>query len=191
MIEVHVITLDRPPISGCVRDAVHSILAAHLGRAPEVVADPLGKPVLADGALAFNVTHSGTLALVAISRQGPLGVDVEQHDARRDVVGLARRFFTAGEAALVASEPMQFWRLWCRKEAWLKARGLGLSGPLSEVDVRGNLPGWFIADLEVASGYAAAVAREGTSGEVRLLSHVRSAEILRSGSAIIARSASR
>jgi phosphopantetheinyl transferase len=171
MIEVHTFLLDGPPISGCAREAVQSILAAHLGRVPEIVVDPLGKPVLADGALAFNVSHSGTLALVAISGQGPIGVDVELHDTRRDLVGLARRFFTGGEAAMVAADPSQFWRLWCRKEAWLKARGTGLSTPLSEVDVRGDVPGWFIADLDVAPGYSAAVAREGLAVDVRLIHH--------------------
>jgi 4'-phosphopantetheinyl transferase len=186
MIEVHAITLDRAAISGCARDATRSILAAHLGRAPEIVVDPFGKPMLADGALAFNVTHSGTLALVAISRDGPVGVDVELHDARRDVVALARRFFTGDEAALVGAEPTRFWRLWCRKEAWLKARGSGLSFPLSDVDVRGDVPGWFIADLDVAAGYSAAVAREGPRGDVRLIPHDESAEILRAGSAILA-----
>src|ERR1051326_6340183 len=115
MIQIHAIALHRPATSGCVGDAGPSILPAHLGRAPEIVVDPLGKPVLADGALAFNVSHSGTLAMVAISYHGPIGVDVELHDARRDVVALARRFFTADEAALVGADPMQFWRLWCRK----------------------------------------------------------------------------
>jgi len=115
MIEVHALPLDGPPISGCARDAVRAILAARLGRAPEIVVDALGKPVLADGTLAFNVTHSGTLAMVAISQAGPIGVDVELHDPRRDLVGLARRFFTPDEAAMVAADPSQFWRLWCRK----------------------------------------------------------------------------
>ena len=187
MIEVHTITIDGPPISGCVRDAVRSILATRLGRVPEIVVDPMGKPVLADGALAFNVSHSGTLALVAISGHGPIGVDVELHDTRRDLIGLARRFFTAGEAAMVVADPKQFWRLWCRKEAWLKARGTGLSTPLSEVDVRGDVPGWFIADLEIASGYSAAVAREGAPGDVQLVPRAQTVEILHSGSAIGAR----
>jgi hypothetical protein len=187
MIEVHTLPLAGPPLSGCAREAVQSILAAHLGRVPQIVVDSFGKPVLADGALAFNVTHSGTLAMIAISRHGPVGVDVELHDARRDLVGLARRFFTADEAAMVAADPSQFWRLWCRKEAWLKARGTGLSTPLSEVDVRGDVPGWFIADLEVGSGYSAAVAREGAPGDVQRIPYARSVEIMRSGSAIIAR----
>lgn len=188
MIEVHVIELDGPVRSGCARDALRAILAAELGRTPEIHVDPRGKPALVGQGPAFNVSHSGGLALVAISRAAAVGVDIEAHDPRRDVVAVSRRFFSAAEAEVVATDPSQFWRLWCRKEACLKARGTGLTFPLSEMDVRGDIAGWLIADLEIAPGYSAAVAQHGGARNVRVLDQTESVEIRRSGSAIIARS---
>ena len=189
MIAVHRIALDGPPRPGCARDAVEAILAAELGHPPEIVRGEHGKPALAAGGPAFNLAHSGSLALIAVGPD-PLGVDVEQHVARRDVVALARRFFTPAEAAVVDADRGAFWRLWCRKEAWFKAHGTGLVLPLDEIDVRGDVVGWLLADVDVGAGYAAAVACAG-GGEVQLVDHARSEDIRRSGSAIIARSTSR
>jgi 4'-phosphopantetheinyl transferase len=185
VIDVHRITLDGPPRSGCARGALHALLAAILGQPPDIRVDAHGKPALAGDGPAFNVAHSGSLALIAIGLR-PLGVDVELRDLRRDANAIARRFFTAGEAALVAAEPGQFFRLWCRKEAWLKALGTGLRLPLDEVDVRGELAGWTLVDVDVGERYAAAVACEGHE-PVRLVDPADSDDMRRSGSAIIAR----
>lgn len=161
MITVYRVRLGAAARSGSADAALHAILVHELGEAPEIARDGHGKPYLVGRELAFNVAHSGELAVIAIARGGvELGVDVEEHRDRIDVTAVARRFFTAAEAAAVAAEPRQFFRLWCRKEAWLKARGTGLVGlPLSEVDMRvGAPPGWFLEDLAVGDGYSGAVA---------------------------------
>jgi 4'-phosphopantetheinyl transferase superfamily len=146
---------------------VHSILCKYVG-APELVRDGNGKPQLVGGALHFNLSHSGELALVAVS-DAPVGVDIEQHRAIADPVAFARRL------QFETTDPHELMRSWCRKEAWLKAQGIGLAGVTARMDLRG----WFVADLEIAAGYSAAVARAGEPTEISVIDW--------SGAAIIAR----
>ena len=186
VIDIYRIRLDQPATSGCVDAVLHAILAARLGRPPQTAIGPHGKPFLTSGDLEFNVSHSGALALIAVSEAGPIGVDVEQHHALHDPAAFARRFFTVDEAAGVGGDPVALFRLWCRKEAWLKARGVGLVLPLDRVDVREAPPGWLLADLDVAPGYSAAVAREGAPAEIRLID-----DSVRSGEVAISRKISR
>lgn len=144
-----------------------------------------GKPILAGGlhpSLQFNLSHSGDLVLIALSRGRALGVDVEQ--MRMDVAAkeIAARFFSADECRGLASvapaeQHAAFFSCWTRKEAYLKARGDGLSLPLAQFDVS-FLPGdpprllatrhdpadlhrWILHALEGGEGYQAALAVEG------------------------------
>lgn len=102
---------------------------------------PLGKPWLPDHAgLHFSLSHSGALALIAVGYRGPLGVDVECLRAVPDALVLAERHFTPMEnRALKAVESSQrtraFLTCWTRKEACLKAIGLGLGLDPSTVEV--------------------------------------------------------
>lgn len=122
----------------------------------EIVCDEHGKPRLARGGLEFNLSHSGGLALIAVSQTRPVGVDIEQLRPGRDFLALAERAFAPDAAAQVREaapeeRPPVFYRHWVRHEARLKCLGVGLSGtaPSASVEVR---------DLDVAAGYAAAVA---------------------------------
>jgi 4'-phosphopantetheinyl transferase len=134
---------------------------------------PQGKPALErGGALSFSMSHSNGLALVALARGREVGVDVEWCARGIDALDIARQFFSEREAdALAALGPSQrrsaFFRLWTRKEALLKATGLGLSVPLREVEA---LPApstcdpaarWSCVQFAPADGYAAAVAAAG------------------------------
>lgn len=101
-----------------------------------------GKPELlrpmAD--LHFNLSHSDGLALIAVSSEGPVGVDLEWMRPVQDLAELAREHFTAQEAegllALPADERLAtFLRVWTRKEACLKAWGVGLEWPGRDLDV--------------------------------------------------------
>jgi len=81
------------------------------------------------------------MAACAISRQWPVGVDVEQVRRRDDLPGLAKRYFSCTEAAEVGSgegafQTRRFYAYWTLKEAYLKARGAGLSLPLTDVSFR-------------------------------------------------------
>jgi 4'-phosphopantetheinyl transferase len=132
----------------------------HCGRAGH------GKPHLADRSdLDFSLSHSGGLALIAVARGRRVGADVERVRPRTDVLAIARGSLSARERQAIASEGTDgarraaFFRCWTRKEAYLKALGVGLAGGLdADPDEAG---GWQVSTLPVAPGYAAAVAAEG------------------------------
>jgi len=93
-----------------------------------------GKPSI-EGDVRFNVSHSGEVALLAFARGVELGVDVEQVRADIDIPGLARISFSPEERAALFACPVEerltaFYALWTRKEAYIKAIGLGLAMPL-------------------------------------------------------------
>lgn len=84
----------------------------------------------------FNWSHTRDALVIAVS-DAVVGVDVERLPLRHDAQRLARRFFTAHEAAAVsaAQDPdARFAELWTRKEAYLKYTGTGLSVPLDSFD---------------------------------------------------------
>lgn len=177
--------------------AQDQILAAYLGVEPQdlqYATLPAGKPVLADGALEFNLSHSGELALVAVSRDLEVGVDLEHPRSFRNEAGIARRICTARELEHLAAadDNDELLRLWVRKEAVVKATGEGLARSVNQIDVldRRVTSGWSCLDLPDvgsqgvrADGYRAAVAlpdRPGTS--VVLRSFREQAERLNPGS---------
>lgn len=87
-----------------------------------------GKPYLArHNDIHFNLSHSGTIAVCAVS-DCPVGVDTEQPQQCRE--GVARRFFTKDEVDYVRNREDRdkaFIKIWVRKESYLKLLGLGLS----------------------------------------------------------------
>jgi 4'-phosphopantetheinyl transferase len=119
------------------RAALRLLLGAALRRPAatlELVTEAAGKPVLADGAAAFNVSHSGGAVVIAIARR-PIGIDVEATRRVGDRQGLAARFFHPEEARELAglADPAgaaAFLRCWTRKEAVVKALGTGIGEPL-------------------------------------------------------------
>ena len=169
------------------------LLAAYLDRPASSVAldeDARGKPRLASsisasGAadrLEFNWSHSGDFALVALARGCALGVDIERFGKDQRSLEIARRFFDPAEAdALARLEPAArdraFIKLWCAKEAVLKAVGEGLSfglarlafvqranadWSLQQVDpALGEAPDWRLTSFEAAPGYLGALAWRG------------------------------
>jgi 4'-phosphopantetheinyl transferase len=163
--------------------ACHGILRMLLGRtldrAPAALHFDMtghGKPVLRTGELRFNLSHSHHLALFAISRDVTVGCDIELHDARFLSEGIPEHFFSPAENAELRTVPQAeqltaFFAGWTRKEAYVKARGLGLSLPLNSFDVslapstqpalyRG-CEGWSARAFEPAPHYSAAVIAEG------------------------------
>lgn len=102
-----------------------------------------GKPALKGQGvdqLHFNLAHSHDLALIAVTRAAPVGVDVERIRPMRDADRIAERFFSAREAEAfrnvpAAEQDAAFFALWTRKEAWLKATGDGISESLSKFEV--------------------------------------------------------
>jgi len=123
------------------RGVLRCLLGCHLGLPPEAVPislSPHGKPecVSPGSDSAFSLSRSGDLILVAMGRGRPVGVDVEYVGRNVPVLQLARRFLAAEEADTIASMRNEgrhrlFFEIWVRKEAYLKALGLGLSIPLA------------------------------------------------------------
>lgn len=144
-----------------------------------------GKPRLSPRAdharVEFNLSHSGDIAILAITRGPAVGVDVEQVIQVSDLQEMARRFFSAYENAALNKIPSDarhfaFYCCWTRKEAFLKALGHGLAHPLDSFDVsldercprlvavRGDRKAsskWTLFHVRPAPGYVAALAVEG------------------------------
>ena len=162
--------------------ATRSILGQRLSVSPELLqftAGQFGKPELIGGGdLQFNLSHSGDLALLAVTHGAAVGVDVEQLDRVRRGGEAIERFLSARErhdlAQLSGNErETALARLWVCKEAWLKATGEGLSRPLDSFDMAfdGGQPrvaavrpysadavGWTMSLLELNEPYTAALA---------------------------------
>ncbi|HEX5415197.1 MAG TPA: 4'-phosphopantetheinyl transferase superfamily protein, partial [Chloroflexota bacterium] len=127
-----------------VRGWLRTMLAAYLDDAPanlRFTYGSHGKPAIASRNppdLRFNLSHSADVALLAVTRGREVGVDVELR--RGGKLRLAERFFAADEVARLRSLPADeqeraFYRCWTRKEAFVKARGEGLSLPLRRFSV--------------------------------------------------------
>jgi 4'-phosphopantetheinyl transferase len=152
------------------------ILSAYLDSRPEALrfgSGAHGKPYLIGAeTLSFNLSHSHGLAALAVGRGMVLGVDVERCRALTDRDGLIGRFFSTTEQASYLALPEAerdegFFRLWTRKEAYIKALGEGLSCPLDSFTVSIGaraailapvLPGWSLHHFEPAEGYLGALA---------------------------------
>ena len=128
----------------------------------------------------FNLAHSGDLALIAVSLNRGVGVDIERQRWKDSLERIASRYFSPRECELVrAAAPAEkancFFSLWTRKEAILKATGSGIRD-LSKIEVVPELQvtmedsgvdRWTLMDLPPISEFASALAVEGPG--VRLL----------------------
>jgi 4'-phosphopantetheinyl transferase len=126
------------------RARLRQILASYLDLAPESLRfnyGPSGKPVL-DGpladSLAFNLSHSGGWGLCAVTRGFEVGVDIERLDRKVNYEQLAKGFFSECERDYLQGvsshrRRRQFFRIWTRKEAWLKGKGGGFSEPDQDI----------------------------------------------------------
>ena len=171
------------------RALLRTLLGSYVGCDPERLTflySNTNKPSLGSGHSAgqveFNVSHSGSKALLAFAHRREVGVDVEQIRNNFDHESLARRFFSSVEqkelAALQPSERCRgFFRAWTRKEAFIKANGAGLSLPLDGFDVS-LTPGeqnalqatrpdgreaslWSLREIDAGEGYEAALCVKG------------------------------
>ena len=170
------------------RGLLRVILAGYLQARPQqlrFIYGAHGKPSLADefggGALQFNLSHSHGQALYAVACRRQVGVDIEQVRSDFTWLEIARRFFSPGEVDTLGSLPPEqqteaFFNCWTRKEAYIKARGEGLSLPLDQFSVS-LAPGepaallscsrpqeslrWSLQGVKVGQGFVASLAVEG------------------------------
>ena len=145
--------------------ALRAILSSVTGAPLEFAFHEKGKPYLVSAPeVRFNLAHSHEMALVAVTRDVEIGVDIEQIRKLPEYVAIAQRFFPAGHPA--PSSVRDFFRHWTRFEALLKAHGAGLYG------AGATPPGeWSITELDVDPRFAAAVAVEGALPSVILHEH--------------------
>jgi 4'-phosphopantetheinyl transferase len=174
---------------------LRSILGRYLGVAPgdvKFIQGAYGKPALAEpfaiDGIDFNMSHSEAVGLYAFARRRDVGIDVERGRADFATRDVAEKFFSPREVAELFGLPESlqcraFFNCWTRKEAYIKARGMGLSLPLDQFDVS-LLPGepaellhtsgdpteasrWCLQELNAGAGYAAALAVAGSGWRLR------------------------
>lgn len=165
------------------RGTLRTLLAQYLGITPQEVHFRYavrGKPALeGESGLCFNVSHTDGLALMAFVMRRTIGIDVENLVRGVDAQRLAERFFSERERQALRSlrgDELQaaFFRCWTRKEAYIKAKGDGLSLALDQFDVSiaeqdhdallatrpdpTEAARWTVCDVPMGTGYVAAVA---------------------------------
>ena len=179
------------------RGVLRDLLGRYLQTQPDhirFVYNAFGKPDLSPefgDRLKFNLSHSASLALIAIATTRNVGVDVEYIRAQSDYTDIARRFFSKAEVEYLLALPSHlyaeaFFSCWTKKEAYLKACGEGLTIPLNSFSVplttdpthtpvdlyvasKDIIPAkrWSLYTLRPAPGYAGALAIEGTGWRLR------------------------
>lgn len=179
------------------RACLRILLGGYLGRPPaklEFHYGPCGKPELAhresQTGLRFNLAHSKSTALVGVASKQEIGIDVEHWRNMTDGKDIAERFFAREEIEQLNSLQPERWQqgffaCWTRKEAYIKARGEGLSVPLNEfaITVRADnrvailhsdidpkdVDRWSVQELQPGAECSAAVVVEGSGWSIRQL----------------------
>jgi len=161
------------------------ILGSYLGMLPDHVQflyGTFGKPELdpqsCPSYLSFNISHSAGLALLAVTTGAQVGIDVERIRLDMAYEEIVAQFFSAREIAMLRALPVEmraeaFFYGWTRKEAYIKAKGYGLSLPLDRFTVSldptaaelldvaddpRDRERWLLHSLIPGAGYAAALA---------------------------------
>lgn len=178
------------------RGLLRILLGRVTGRPPESLVfryGVKGKPFLADpapdprAALQFNLSNSANGVLIAVARGGEIGVDIEALRPMDDAAELVERFFAPSERSTFSRLPPEerttgFFSGWTRKEAYVKARGDGLSLPTTEFEITlgpreparlerferepAEVGRWSFAAFEPARGFLGALAIEGREREL-------------------------
>ncbi|MCU1241290.1 MAG: 4-phosphopantetheinyl transferase [Candidatus Acidoferrum typicum] len=170
------------------RGILRGLLATYLEIDPvrvEFRYGPQGKPspsAVHNSQICFSMSHSQGMGVFAFTSDCEVGVDVEQIKANFKGMEIASHFFSGEEIAALAKLPPElateaFFGCWTRKEAYIKARGQGLSIPLASFTVRfadskqllrdeEGTP-WACYALEPAAGFAGAVVAKGENWNLK------------------------
>lgn len=177
------------------RGFLRFLLSAYASQKPadlKFVYNPFGKPSLftknGQQHISFNLSHAHGFVVYAFAIEREVGIDIEKIRPEAAHDGVAERFFSANEVRVLRSlpehaQPQGFFNCWTRKEAYIKARGEGLSIPLNQFDVS-LVPGlpaeliasrvdpddtskWMLRALPMGTQYAAALAVEGRDWELK------------------------
>lgn len=170
---------------------LRTILAGYLGSQPEELLFHVGehgKPTLSgsDATLHFNVSHSGSMFILAVAADREVGVDIEHIRGDTPFADMARLAFSPQEQAELFAFPdhlqrSAFYRCWTRKEAYLKASGMGFALPSNSFNVSlspetpisliapSDLSQWSLQDIHAPEGYIAALAVQGAIPIIRYI----------------------
>ena len=168
--------------------ALRAILARYANGAPadlKFLDGRSGKPKLAPpwaaSGVEFNLSHSHERALVAVNRGAEVGVDIEFVKADFEFHEVGSHFFTKRESTALRGLPEElqrhaFYKCWTSKEAFLKAKGTGLSGKLDEVEItlggaldvqiHADVAGWLLIPLNTGGAYESALVIESRPAEI-------------------------
>lgn len=179
-------------ISG--RGILRNLLGRYAGTSPGEIRfehAQYGKPHLDSGInsrLRFNLSHSHGFALLAVTLEREIGIDIEKVRPEVATEQIAEDFFSETEVRTLRSLPeteqaTAFFTCWTRKEAYIKARGEGLSFPLDRFDVSlapqepaallrtlddpGEAALWRMENIDPYPGYAGAIVVLGHDWEAR------------------------
>ena len=185
------------------RGVLRDVLGRYLGAQPDSLRfeyTEYGKPLLVkefrDAGISFNLSHAKGVALLAITAGREIGVDVEWIRPGVTEEEIAERFFSTDEVRVLRALPKNaqeeaFFNCWTRKEAYIKAKGEGLSMPLDRFAVT-LAPGsaaellytvgdpqeasrWRLLELFPGPGFVGAVAVEGHDWQLKCLGWSESA----------------
>jgi 4'-phosphopantetheinyl transferase len=161
------------------RATLRTILGKTLGIEPArvaIVRGNRGRPMIEGGKIDFNVSHTRGMAIFGVVRDGRIGVDIEHRDRALNVEGVARKFMSVAEQAMLGrldgdARRHALLRLWTCKEAMSKATGDALAAPFRRLDVvlepvlalrdgpQPYEPGhWRLFPVDMPGGYLATVA---------------------------------
>ena len=124
-------------------NALRYILSQYLSKKPHEIEfgfTSYGKPYLKNQNLYFNLSHTTSMAVIALTEDAEIGVDIENLNRDMEYEDLAKRFFCETEYLKLVKTPPEekshaFFNCWTRKEAFIKAVGEGLSYPLNDFEV--------------------------------------------------------
>ncbi len=163
------------------RGKLRHLLGQYLGKSPAEIVFEYGKqdkPFLLDSKLKFNISHSHGLALFAFALDMEIGIDLEKIDPKIDIIQLCKQFFSPKETQTIlklspAEQIQAFFTCWTRKEAFIKAKGQGLSLPLDQFEVsilpedpvqllatdwdKTEINDWFLYDIPPGEGFKGAL----------------------------------
>ena len=130
------------------RSFIRHVLAFYLNRSAKDIIfeyNAYGKPFQQhDTKLSFNLSHTANKFALAISFTGDIGIDIERHKSRRNILDIADEVLTTDEQQWFRKltnqeQVIQFYRLWSLKEATLKAQGSGLYIPMQSFGFKKGL----------------------------------------------------
>lgn len=174
-----------------VHGRLREVFARYLKQSPESIKmakAERGKPYLVDYTeLAFNLSHSENFMAIAIAWNCQLGVDIELYKHRNSLSDIVNKYFAAEEADYWNKQPeefktREFYRFWTRKEAFLKATGLGIAHGLNDCVINpeqpdtllkiptgcGQLSDWQLREMDLGKDVCCALAVDKVIAEVRL-----------------------